>query len=146
MREFQQFLAVTLDDSDVVLRERLVAHLQFRGSRSLMGTKHHAVVGIEVDESKPHDLQPMLHGTCTPRPETTNMRSLLARLADEARIDGYGHASHFTEVAQGKRDVEAEPVDALRTPASEVLAVALFAVPAIPAQLGEIYLSWYNHV
>ena len=24
--------------------------------------------------------------------------------------------------------------------------VALFAVPAIPTQLGEIYLSWYNHV
>ena len=111
-----------------------------------MGTKHHAVMGVEIDESKSHNLQPALHGTCTSRPETTNMRSLLARLADEARIDGYGHASHFTEVAQGKRDVEAEPVDALRTPASEVLAVALFAVPAIPTQLGEIYPSWYNHV
>ena len=111
-----------------------------------MAAKHHAVVGIEVDESKSHNLQPVLYGTCTSRPETTNMWSLLARLADETRIDGYGHAAHFTEVPQGKRDVEAEPVDALRTFASEVLAVALFAVPAIPAQLSEIYLSWYNHV
>ena len=29
VRQLQQFLAVTLNDSDVVLRERLVAHLQF---------------------------------------------------------------------------------------------------------------------
>ena len=115
-------------------------------SQRNLDTKHHAVMGIKVDESKAHDLQSVLHGTCTTRPETANMRSLLARLADEARIDGYGHASHFTEVAQGKRDVEAEPVDALRTPASEVLAVALFAVLPVPAQLGEIYPSWYNHV
>ena len=38
MGEFEQFLAVTLDDADVVLRERLVAHLQLRGAWSLMGT------------------------------------------------------------------------------------------------------------
>ena len=111
-----------------------------------MGTKHHAVMGVKVDESKAHDLQSVLHGTCTTRPETANMRSLLARLADEARIDGYSHAPDPTEVAQGKRDVEAKPVDALRAPASEVLAVAQFTGPAISAQLGEIYLSRYNHV
>ena len=87
-----------------------------------------------------------LHGTCTTRPETTNMRSLLARLADETRIDGYGLASVTAEIAKGERDIEAKPVDALRTPAPEVLSVALFAVLPVPAQLGEIYPSWYNHV
>ena len=71
------------------------------------------------------------------------MRSVLARLADEARIDGYGYTSNLTEVAQCNRDVETKPVDALRAPASEVLALALFIVPA---QLGEIYLSRYDHV
>lgn len=111
-----------------------------------MSTKHHAVMDIQVVEFKAHDFQPVLHGTCTARPETTNMRSLLAHLADEARIDGYSHAPDPTEVAQGKRYVEAKPVDALRTPASEVLTVALFIVPAISAQQGEIYLSWYKHV
>ncbi len=46
----------------------------------------------------------------------------------------------------GKGGVEAEPVQALRAKATEVLAVALFAVPAVAAHLGEVYLSWYDHV
>ena len=146
VRQLQKFLAVSLDDTDVVLRERLVAHLQLRGARSLMGSQHHAVVGIEVDKSQSHDFQSALYRTCTSRPETTDMRSLLACLADEARIYCYGHTSNSTEVAEGKRDVEAEPVDAHRTLESEVLAIALFTVPAIPAQLGEVLPSWYNHV
>ena len=29
---------------------------------------------------KPHDFKPMLHGTCTTGPESTDMRSLLTRL------------------------------------------------------------------
>lgn len=49
-----------------------------------------------VQESKSHNLQLVHHGTCTTRPETTNRRSILARFADETRIDGY--ASHFIEV------------------------------------------------
>ena len=63
--------------------------------------------------------------SCTSRPETTNMRSLLARLADVARINGYGLATVAAEVAQGETDVEAKPVQALRAQASEVLAVAV---------------------
>lgn len=74
------------------------------------------------------------------------MRSLLARLADVARINGYGLATVAAEVAQGQTGVEAKPVLALRAQASEVLAVALFAVSAVLAQLGEIYPSCYNHV
>ena len=146
MGQLEQFHAVSLDDTDVVLRERLVAHLQIRGAGSLVCTQHHAVVGVDVYQSQSHDFQSVLHCTCTSRPETTDMRSIPACLADETRIYGYGHASSSTKVAEGKRDVEAEPVDAPRTPASEVLAIALFAVLAIPAQLGEIYLSWYDHV
>ena len=42
--------------------------------------------------------------------------------------------------------VEAKPVQALRAQASEVVAVGLFPVPAVLAHLGEVYLSWYNHV
>ena len=43
----------------------------------------------------------------------------------------------------GQGHVEAEPVLDLRALASEVLTVALFAVPA---HLGEVYLSGYDHV
>ena len=146
MGQFEQLLAVALDDTDVVLRERLVTHLQLRGAWSLMGTQHHAVVGVYVYQPQSHDFQPVLHGTGTPRPETTDMRSLLARLADETRIDGNSLASAFTEEAKGKGDVQAKPVDTLQTFASEVLTVALLTMLPVPAQLGEIYLSWYNHV
>ena len=111
-----------------------------------MGAKHHAVVTVDVYQPETHNLQPMLHGTSTSRPETTNMRSLLARLAEVAGVDGYGLASLTAEVAKGERDVEAKPVKALRAQASEVVAVGLFTVPAVLAHLGEIYLSWYNHV
>ena len=90
MGEPQQFLAVPFDHPDVALCEGLVAHPQFGGSRSLVGTKHHAVVGINVYQPKPHDLQPVLHGTCASRPETTKMRGLPTRLADETRVNGNG--------------------------------------------------------
>ena len=146
MGQLEQFLAVSLDDTDVVLRERLVAHLQLRGAGSLVCTQHHAVVGVDVYQSQSHDFQSVLYGTSTTRPETTDMRSLPACLADETRIDGYGLASAFTKEAKGKGDVQAKPVDALQAPASEVLTVALLCVLSVSAQLGEIYLSWYDHV
>ena len=146
MGEFQQLLAVPLDHPDVVLSEGLVAHPQLGGTRSLVGTKHHAVVGIDVYQPKPHDLQPVLHGTCASRPETTNMRGLPSRLADEAWVNGYGLSATVTKEPACEGDVQAKPVDALRAPAAEVLPVALLAVLAEPAQLGEIYLSRYDHV
>ena len=145
MGQFEQILSVALDDTDVVLRERFVTHLQLRGAGSLMGTQHHAVVGIDVYQPLSHDFQPVLHGTGTSRPETTDMWSLLPRLADETRIDGNSLAATFTEEAKGKADVQAKPVDALQSLASEVLTVALLTMLPVPAQLGEIYLSWYNH-
>ena len=49
-------------------------------------------------------------------------------------VDGDGLAPPGAEVAQGKGGVEAQPVQALRAKATEVLAVALFAVPAVAAQ------------
>ena len=76
----------------------------------------------------------------------SDMRSLLARLADVAGVDGDGLAPPGAEVAQGKGGVEAQPVQALRAQPPEVLAVALFAVPAVAAHLGEVYLAWYDHV
>ena len=146
MRQLLQFLAVALDDGNVMVCQRHVALLQLKVAWCLMRTEHHAVMAVNVYQPQSHDFQSMLNGTCTSRPETTNMRSLLARLADVARINGYGLASVTAEVAQGETDVEAKPVQALRAQASEVLAVALFAMPAVFAQLGEIYPSWYNHV
>ena len=101
---------------------------------------------IDVYQPQSRNLQPVLHGTCTTRPETTDMRSLLARLADETRIDGNSLSTAFTKEAKGKGDVQAKPVDALQASAFEVLTVALFTAFSVPAQLGEIYLSWYNHV
>ena len=124
---------VSLDDSDVVVCQRHVALLQLKVARRLMGTKHHAVVTVYVYQPQAHNLKPVFHGTCTTRPETTNMRSLLARLADVAGINGYGLATLAAEVPQGERDVEAKPVQALRAQASEVLTVALFAcLPYLP--------------
>ena len=146
MRQLQQFLAVAFEDSDVVVCQCHIALLQFKVAWCLMGTQHHAVVTVYVYQPQAHDLKPVLHGTCTTRPKTTNMRGLLARLADVAGINGYGLASTAAKVPQGKRYVEAKPVQALRAQASEVLTVALFAVPAVLAHLGEIYLSRYNHV
>ncbi len=39
-----------------------------------------------------------------------------------------------------------EAKEALKAQPPEVLAVALFAVPAVAAHLGEVYLSWDDHV
>ena len=39
-----------------------------------------------------------------------------------------------------------EAKEALKAQSPEVLAVALFAVPAVAAHLGEVYLAWYDHV
>ena len=74
------------------------------------------------------------------------MRSLPARLTDVAGVNGYRLAPPAAEVTHGQGGVESQPVHALRAQASEVLAVALFAVPAVAAHLGEVYLSWYDHV
>ena len=101
---------------------------------------------IDVYQPQSRNLQPVLRGTCTTRTETTDMRSLLARLADETRIDGNRLSTAFTKEAKGKGDVQAKPVDTLQTLASEVLTVALLTMLPVPAQLGEIYPSWYNHV
>jgi len=102
VRQLQQFLAVALDDGDVVVCQRHVAFLQLKVARCLMGTQHHAVVAVDVYQPQAHDFQPVLHGTCTTRPKTTNMRGLLARLADVAGINGYGLASTAAKVPQGK--------------------------------------------
>ena len=129
-----------------MVRQRLVALLEFEVPRCLVGTQHHAVVGVDIYQPQPHDLKPVLDGARTSRPEATDMRSLLARLADVTGVDGYGLAPPGAEVAQGKGGIETEPVQALRAKATEVLAVALFAVPAVAAHLGEVYLAWYDHV
>jgi len=39
-----------------------------------------------------------------------------------------------------------EAKEALKAQSPVVLAVALFAVPAVAAHLGEVYLAWYDHV
>ena len=39
-----------------------------------------------------------------------------------------------------------EAKEALKAQPPEVLAVALFAVPAVADHLGEVYLAWYDHV
>lgn len=87
--DLQQILLITLDDRYVMLHESHVTHFQFSSRWSLMGAQHHATVGMDIDKCKPHDFKPMLHGTCTTGSESTDMRSLLTRLADVARIDGY---------------------------------------------------------
>jgi len=44
----------------------------------------------------------------------------------------------FTTLSEAKEALKAQP--------PEVLAVALFAVPAVAAHLGEVYLAWDDHV
>ena len=88
--DLQQILLVTLDDRYVMLHESHVAQFQLSCRWSLMGAQHHATVGIDVDRGRGQDLESMVHGTGTTGPESADMRSLLTRLADVARIDGYG--------------------------------------------------------
>ena len=87
--DLQQILLVTLDDRYVMLHESHVTQFQFSSRWSLMGAQHHAIIGMDIDKCKSHYFKSMLHGTCTTGPESTDMRSLLTRLADVARIDGY---------------------------------------------------------
>ena len=66
--DLQEFLLVTLDDRYVMLHESHVEQFQLSSRWSLMGTQHHATVGIDINKSQHHDFKSMLHGTCTTRP------------------------------------------------------------------------------
>ena len=111
-----------------------------------MGTKHHAVVGVDVDKGKPRDFKSLFHGTCTAGPESADMRSLPAWLADVARIYGYSQQSVHIQITPGKGEVELNPVDALGPAAVEIRPVGLLAMGAVTLHLSEIYLSLYRHV
>ena len=91
----RKILLVTLDDRYEMLHGSHVAQFQFSSRWSLMGAQHHAIIGMDIDKCKSHDFKPILHGTCTTGPESTDMRSLLTRLADVARINGY---SQYTSI------------------------------------------------
>jgi len=52
----------------------------------------------------------------------------------------------FATLSEAKEALNAQPVQALRAQPPEVLAVALFAVSAVAAHFGEVYLSWYDHI
>ena len=69
--------------------------------------------------------------------------SLLEPLGTDAFIEGAGREEGVGNDKVGQLE---QPVQALRAQSPEVLAVALFAVPAVAAHLGEVYLSWYDHV
>ena len=65
----------------------------------------------------------LLHSTGASRPERTNMRSLLACLADVTRIYGDSQKSIHIKRTPGKCQVKQKPVDALRPFAVEVAAI-----------------------
>ena len=109
-----------------------------------MGTKHHAVVGVDIDKGKSHNFKSVFHGTCTAEPESTNMRSLHAWFADVARI--YSQQSVHIQITPGKGEVELNPVDALSPAAVEIRSVGRLAMDAVTLHLSEIYLSLYRHV
>ena len=71
----------------------------------------------------------MLHGTCTTGPESTDMRSLLTRLADVARIDGDGF-SFTREMLADDRIVKRKPVESFIL---KKVTVCLFRKTAISA-------------
>lgn len=56
----------------------MAAQFQLSRRRGLTGTRHHAVVGVDIDKGKSHDFKSAFHGTRTAGPESANMRSLLA--------------------------------------------------------------------
>ena len=111
-----------------------------------MGAQHDATVGMDSDKCKPHDVKPMLHGTCTTGPERTDMRSLLTRLADVARIYGYSQQTIHIEVTSAQCKVELHPVYAFSTTTVEVRSVGLLTLGAVTLHLSEIYVSLYRHV
>ena len=91
---------------------------------------------VHIDEiGKPGDGRPRL--LRVPRPIVPP--GLLSPKCPEEHADGHESQPHVDEVV-----ADAELL--LRALAPEVLAVALFAVHAVLAQLGEIYLSRYCHV
>ena len=106
-----------------------------------MGTQHHAVVGVDVYQSSP-----MISSPCLTAPAHPDQKRPICGVFDLARVNGYGLAPLTAEVRRGKGCVEAEPVQDLQAKATEVLAVAQFAVFAVAVHLGEVYLSWDNHV
>ena len=111
-----------------------------------MGTKHHAVVGVDIDKGKSHNFKSVFHGTCTAGPESTNIRSLLAWLADVDRIYSHSQQSVHVQITPGKEKVELNPIDALSPAAVEIRSVGLLAMGAVTLHLSEIYLSLYRHV
>ena len=128
------------------IAQAFAAQFQLSYRWGLMGTKHHAVVGIDIDKGKSHNFKAVFHGTCTAGPESTNMRSHLARLADVARIYGYCQQPVHIQITPGKGEVELNPVDALSPATVEIRPVGLLAMCAATLHLSEFYLSLYRHV
>ena len=75
-----------------------------------MGTEHHAVVGICIDEADARDFKAMPDSLGTSRPEQSDMRGLLARLRDEAWINGNDCPSIFAKEPLDKGNIKFEPV------------------------------------
>ena len=50
--DLQEFLLVTLDDRYVMLHESHIAQFQLSSRWSLMGTQHHAIVGVDINKSQ----------------------------------------------------------------------------------------------
>ena len=144
--DLQQFFPVAFDDSNVMLHKSHATQFQLSCRRGLMDTKHHAVVGVDIDKGKSNDFKSVFHRTCTAGPESTNMRSLLAWLTDVARIYGYSQQPVHVQITPGKGEVELNPVDALSPAAVEIRSVGLLAMGAVTLHLSEIYLSLYRHV
>ena len=102
-------------------------------SEGLLRDEMHSCSRIGIDEGEAHELEPPLDRGCAAGPEVSHAGSLLAGLADVARINGNRTAARVA-VLPDECAVEGYPVERL----PEVHAEPLFGRASEPPQLKEV--------
>ena len=140
--DLEQPVPVPVEHRDVPLVQRHLQGLELAAVEGLDCPQHHAVLDVGINQADAQDLQPVLDGRGTARPEAPHMGSLPARLGNVARVDGDGQtAAAILETVRCQVHVILQPVEL----PPEGLAVALLAAPSVAPELQEIDLSGYGH-
>lgn len=109
------------------------------GPRCLYSRKHDAVFCLGIDDAYAKDLKSELRLLCASRPKVTHARSMLAGVADVARVYRYGGTSMAAfKILFGKACVEADGIE-LAPALTRVVAICLLTLGAIPFELRIVY-------
>ena len=140
----QQLILVFAEHVKIPVHKAVIFALlfQIRLVRCLFRTQRHTVPTVNVDNADTENFQTSFHSRSASRPELANIRSLLSRLWNVARVYGNGFSSIFTKPLPHKKEIELHPVKLT----FKQLPEALFRTVRVTAHLGEIYLSWQCHI